>query len=129
MRTSTTPLSMSLMFLIGCQLSFLTMEAQPLNKNMRAEFRAAPDLSVTDFANNTRQLTTSSGEVISFVDLVRKNWPEKNVVLIDRKEYDKMKGVGKVFYISLLSFRLMQDGSEHSSMDGIGVKRGKLDGV
>jgi hypothetical protein len=114
---------------MACLMASTRTQAQQLNKKLCAEFRAAPDLYVIDIAINTKQLRTDSGEEISFVDLVRANWPDKNVVVMDRKEYDRMKGVAKVFYISLLNFRVLKDGLEHSSMDGIAVKRGKWEGV
>jgi len=78
-----------------------TADAQVLNERRCKAFRDSPQLYVLDRPINTQEVTTSTGEVITFLEVVKKTWPDKEVTYIDELEYEKLPDVRSLFFITL----------------------------
>jgi len=75
--------------------------AQKVNEVLINEFNASPTLYVLDRVGNKLQLTTGSGEIVSFLQLVEETWPDKEVKLISETDYNTLPDVKTLFHITI----------------------------
>ncbi|MEO8734869.1 MAG: hypothetical protein ABI373_11110 [Flavobacteriales bacterium] len=97
-------LSAMILVLVG-----IASNAQEMKLDLCKQFNEAKDLYVLDNQADRLELTTTAGNVISFEKLVRQDWPDKNVILMDEKEFKDLDDVKHQFFITLAQFNVEMD--------------------
>lgn len=104
--------------------------SQEMRVSLCKEFLNSKEIYVINETQNTQIFNLSNDSTFTFEKLVRKNWPEKKVVLIDKKEYNKSNDVKSKFHLTISSYSTGSSSNNwQGSMDMIMVKKGKFGGL
>jgi len=109
---------LSIFFIPGLALS------QGINPDVCKEFLNTSRIYLIENNANSKTLTTSSGQEFTFKDEVKKSWPDKEIIEIDAKEYNKLKDVNNAFHLSISTFTV-ESPKFTSSISLIILQKGK----
>lgn len=100
-------------------LGGISANAQEIKPDLCKKFNEAADLYVLKNEADLQELTTTAGDVISFEKLVRQDWPDKNIILMEEKAYNKLDDVKDKFFITLSDFSIERDRGLYTSTSTI----------
>lgn len=106
--------------------------SQEIYQYLFKQFNESENLYVINEKGYEIELTSTGGEKFSFISLVKKYFPEKNIVITTEEEYNNLKGKADFFHISISNISTYRYGTAsqlgNKDYDGIFIKQGKYNG-